>query len=190
MTPEQWQRMKELLLRGVGPSPEEREQAVKAHFPNDPEVWGDALGFLRATTSLISVPSTVAEGTVPAATGTHLLVAGAMCGPYRVIRLIDAGGMGQVFLAQDVRTDVPGMRVRQVALKCLAGSWLESPDARYKLLTEFANWASLETHPHICTPLHPLDVNDPPMLVLVMDTSTRPCSTSCWPKDPCRGASR
>ena len=51
-------------------------------------------------------------------------------GPYRVLKQLGAGGMGQVFLAQDVRLN------RRVAMKSLAGQWLESPTARQRLMRE------------------------------------------------------
>ena len=52
--------------------------------------------------------------------------------------------MGQVFLAQDVRLN------RRVAMKSLAGKWLESSTARQRLMREARSAAAL-THPNIAT---------------------------------------
>ena len=47
-----------------------------------------------------------------------VLTVDATYGPYRVLEQLGVGGMGEVFLAQDVRLG------RRVAMKSLAGPWL------------------------------------------------------------------
>ena len=63
---------------------------------------------------------------------------------YRVVRPLGAGGMGEVFLAQDTRLD------RSVALKFLPAESAADARHRQRFLTEAKAVAALN-HPNICT---------------------------------------
>jgi serine/threonine-protein kinase len=65
-------------------------------------------------------------------------------GPYRLERLLGAGGMGEVWLAHDQRLD------RSVALKLLDPDLAADPSSRRRFLRE-ARLASALDHPHVCT---------------------------------------
>ena len=65
-------------------------------------------------------------------------------GPFAVIDLLGAGGMGEVYRARDTRLG------RIVALKVLPADTLADDTARARLLRE-ARLASQLNHPHICT---------------------------------------
>jgi eukaryotic-like serine/threonine-protein kinase len=67
----------------------------------------------------------------------------ARIGPYRVLSRLGAGGMGEVFLAQDDRLD------RRVAIKRLLPDALRNQDGAARLLIEARAAARLE-HPNIC----------------------------------------
>ncbi|MEW6051891.1 MAG: protein kinase [Candidatus Zixiibacteriota bacterium] len=69
--------------------------------------------------------------------------AGATVAHYKIIQRIGAGGMGELFLAQDTRLD------RLVALKTLAPKLAADNKARNRLLTE-ARAAARLSHPNIC----------------------------------------
>lgn len=69
---------------------------------------------------------------------------GARLGPYEVLGLIGAGGMGEVYRAWDSRLE------RDVALKVLPAEALGDETARARLVRE-ARLASQLNHPHICT---------------------------------------
>src|SRR4029079_13967575 len=58
-------------------------------------------------------------------------------GPYRVLKVLGAGGMGMVFLAEDVRLE------RRVALKAMKPGLAASADARQRFLREAKAAAAL-----------------------------------------------
>jgi Protein kinase domain len=71
------------------------------------------------------------------------LQAGTRLGPYEVVALIGAGGMGEVYRARDTRLD------RTVAIKVLPTSLISDAAARQRLEREARAVAAL-SHPHIC----------------------------------------
>jgi eukaryotic-like serine/threonine-protein kinase len=71
------------------------------------------------------------------------LQAGSRLGPYEVLSLIGAGGMGEVYQARDTRLD------RKVALKVLAPELASDVEFRGRFARE-AKAISALNHPHIC----------------------------------------
>ena len=69
---------------------------------------------------------------------------GSRLGPYEILGLIDAGGMGEVYKALDTRLD------RAVAIKVLSTETSADPDRQGRFEREAKTVASL-AHPHICT---------------------------------------
>src|ERR1700722_18589308 len=68
---------------------------------------------------------------------------GKTVGHYRITARLGAGGMGEVFLAEDTRLD------RKAAIKFLPADLADDPDRRRRFLTE-AKAASALNHPHVC----------------------------------------
>ncbi len=81
------------------------------------------------------------------------LDAGTRLGPYEVVALIGAGGMGEVYKASDTRLN------RTVAIKVLPPHWADDPEMKQRFESEARTIASL-THPHICT-LHDIGRESP-----------------------------
>src|SRR5262245_52068287 len=71
------------------------------------------------------------------------LAPGDRLGPYEVVRLIGAGGMGEVYRALDTRLD------RTVAIKVLSTQFAGDPDRRARFEREARAVAALN-HAHIC----------------------------------------
>jgi hypothetical protein len=71
------------------------------------------------------------------------LAAGARLGPYEILSLLGAGGMGEVYRARDTRLE------RTVAVKVLPSQTAASPEARQRFERE-ARTISQLSHPHIC----------------------------------------
>ena len=72
------------------------------------------------------------------------LQAGTRLGPYEVLSLIGAGGMGEVYRARDTRLG------REVAIKVLPADRVADADRRRRFVQE-AQAASALNHPHIIT---------------------------------------
>src|SRR5687768_9969678 len=68
---------------------------------------------------------------------------GRTVGQYLVTARLGAGGMGEVFLAEDTRLG------RRAAVKFLPAEAAADPDRRQRFLTE-ARAASALNHPHVC----------------------------------------
>ncbi|MGB8524799.1 MAG: protein kinase [Candidatus Acidiferrales bacterium] len=73
---------------------------------------------------------------MPLASGTKL-------GPYEIVALMGAGGMGEVYRARDTRLD------RTVAVKILTQGVADTPEVRQRFEREARAVSSLN-HPHIC----------------------------------------
>ena len=67
---------------------------------------------------------------------------GTRLGPYEIHEQLGAGGMGEVYLAQDTRLD------RQVAVKVLPPQFAQEPDRLARFERE-ARAAAALNHPHI-----------------------------------------
>jgi eukaryotic-like serine/threonine-protein kinase len=80
------------------------------------------------------------------------LAAGTRLGPYEILALIGAGGMGEVYRAADTRLN------RTVAIKTLPRHWADDPEMKQRVEREAQTIAALN-HPHICT-LHDIGNQD------------------------------
>ena len=68
---------------------------------------------------------------------------GKTVGHYRIAAKLGAGGMGEVFLADDTRLE------RKAAIKFLPAELAADPERRQRFLQE-ARAASALNHPHVC----------------------------------------
>jgi serine/threonine protein kinase len=154
MLPEEWARAKPVLLRALELPGWERIRFIRSQFPAEPLLWDSLVAILEnyrtvavgrdaAWNAATRTAQSFESGIAPAVEDLpSLLNPGETYGPYLVVRELGHGGMGQVFLAKDMRLE------RQVAVKSLAGKWLDSPTARRRLMREARSAAAL-THANI-----------------------------------------
>jgi serine/threonine protein kinase/tetratricopeptide (TPR) repeat protein len=140
MTPERWRQVTAVFHAALARDDTARVQYLNDACADDPALRGEVEAMLSAHaetagTSGVAVPLAAAR--------RPELDAGTMIGPYRIERLIGAGGMGEVYRALDTKLNRP------VAIKFLSDD-LADTSARRRFQRE-AQLASSLNHPHILT---------------------------------------
>lgn len=119
LTRDAWHRLEELFHRASALPEAEREAYARAQAGDDPELLRELLAMLRASTEATRRLQTPLRGIAELMgpdSETPPLAAGTRLGPWAILRLLGAGGMGQVYLAE--RAD--GAYQREVAIKLIA----------------------------------------------------------------------
>lgn len=156
----------------AGLSRPERVRALQQQFPADDQARKHILSLLDlydalhapsgGTAAQVDIDDPQTRQSAPPGNpdaAPRLLKTGERYGPYQVVRPLGSGGMGQVFLARDIRLG------RHVALKSLAGQWLAAPTSRRRLMRE-AEAAAALAHPNIATLYDVLELDDHLLLVM------------------------
>jgi serine/threonine protein kinase len=146
MTPERWQQVEEVLQGALEREPVERAAYLDEVCAGDEELKDEAAGLLTAhdeAGDFLEQPALARDA--------HVLIndeldanIGRVVGPYRIVRELGVGGMGEVYLAQDARLG------RLVALKILL-DYFAADDARLRRFQHEARAASALNHPNILT---------------------------------------
>ncbi len=141
MSPERWRRIKQIAFEAMDLASEERTAFVAAEAGDDEEL-------LRSVARLIEADASGGDTLERAIAGEAARVqpsheAGTEVGHYRVVEKVGAGGMGEVWKAEDTQLR------RTVALKFLSSETLQSDDTRARLVREAQASAALD-HPNIC----------------------------------------
>jgi serine/threonine protein kinase len=84
---------------------------------------------------------------------------GQTVGQYKIVEKLGAGGMGEVFLAEDGKLD------RKVALKFLPPGMASEPDVKARFMQE-AKAASALNHPNVCT-IHDIQEHDGQLYIVM-----------------------
>ena len=164
-------RKREVLSQAVQLPSDQRHAFIRSQFPSDDassqELEAVLAGFDRASRANPgwTVETTFGDveprsNVVPFPSETaSFLTHDRKFGPYRIVKVLKPGGMGEVAIADDARLP------RQVVLKCLSGRWLATPLARERLMRE-ARAAAALSHPNIATLYDVLEDTEQPMLVM------------------------
>jgi len=137
MSAERWRQVERVYEEAAGRQGAKREAYLAEACAGDPELRREVERMLSGEMRISSFLET------PAAARAQLS-AGARIGPYEVISLLGAGGMGEVYKAHDPRLN------RTVAIKVLPAYLAADADRRKRLLRE-ARAASALNHPNIIT---------------------------------------
>jgi len=146
MTPERWQQIDRLFHAALDCKPAERAEFLASKCAGDEPLRHEVeslISSLEEAESFIEAPA----GDVAAELlGTHqpAFQRGQQIENYRIVRLLGSGGMGEVYLAEDVRLK------RKVALKLLPAHFTVNPD-RVRRFEREARAASALNHPNIVT---------------------------------------
>ena len=139
MTPEQWGRLKIVFQEALEQPPQVRQAWLEE------ECRGD-LALLREAESLLNTHETTGDFLEQPAQvdpdDLDTFLPGARLGSYRILEEIGRGGMGVVYLAEDIRLG------RQVALKSLPAAVATQPELRERLRRE-ARAAATISHPSV-----------------------------------------
>lgn len=146
MTPERWQQIDSLLQEALDQPVEEFEARLKRSCARDESLRQEVESLIRyrkLAESFLEVPvletaaELLSEGRTDAIIGMHI-------GPYKIVGQLGAGGMAEVYLAEDSKL------ARKVAIKFLPLDLESDKVAKKRLLREARAAAKLD-HPNICS---------------------------------------
>src|SRR5262245_28699107 len=146
MKPERWRQIDQLLEEALERQPEERDAFLAVACEGDESLRLEVESLLRSdksAESFIEEPvvalaaDVIVERQVQAMTGQRI-------GHYKILSRLGAGGMGEVYLAEDLKL------ARKVAIKFLPPAMTADEAARKRLRREAKSAAALD-HPNICT---------------------------------------
>lgn len=145
MNSERWHKVKNLLDEVLQREPFERTAYLKEVCNGDEALRTDVETFLNLhddSSDFMGKPA-VAQLAETIVGSKEKLKTGRQVNHYEIINLIGAGGMGEVYLAQDIKLH------RRVALKLLSSNATSDKESNQRLLREARAAATLE-HPNIC----------------------------------------
>jgi serine/threonine protein kinase/Tol biopolymer transport system component len=136
MTPERWRQITELFHAARPGDPAQRDALLADVCRDDPALQREVEAMLAGD------ERAGAFGAIPLSTPANRLEPGFSLGPYRIERLIGAGGMGEVYRARDTTLG------RDVAMKILPHLFTSDPERLARFEREARMLAALN-HPHI-----------------------------------------
>lgn len=147
MTPERWQQIEQLLQAALEREPAERAVFLERECAGDPGLRAEVESLLATQPAQSVIKANAVEGAatlLEVTNNTDNSLLGRRIGHYSIQKQLGAGGMGEVYLAQDVRLG------RSVALKLPYPGLGGDSATRTRFLRE-ARLASSLDHPNICT---------------------------------------
>ncbi len=146
MTPDRWQQVDELFQAAIELNPAKRAAFLDTSCAGDEELRREVdslITFDEQGLSLIDAPAFEAAAGLLVNDGPELQE-GERIGHYQIINLLGAGGMGEVYLAQDTELR------RKIAIKLLPAEFTKDKE-RLRRFQQEARSASALNHPNIIT---------------------------------------
>ena len=144
MSSERWERTKEILEQALRLAPEERQAYLDSTCGADAALRSEVESLIASHQEAGSQFLGAAAPEVLQLAPTRALTPGTKLGPYEIIELLGAGGMGEVYRARDARLD------RTVAIKILPAAFSADSDRLHRFEQE-ARSASALNHANIIT---------------------------------------
>jgi eukaryotic-like serine/threonine-protein kinase len=146
MTEERWQRIKEIFNSALERAPRERDAFLEEACAGDDSLRREVQSLITAHEkegSFIDDPAYEMAASWLASESANTLV-GQQINHYKILAPLGAGGMGEVYLAQDAKLG------RKIALKLLPDAFTNNED-RLRRFKQEARSASALNHPNILT---------------------------------------
>ena len=142
MKNERWRQVEELFHAALERAPEERQAFLGQACGEDTELRLQVEHLISIDQRAGSRLERPVIEEVTAALDADAPLEGAQVGPYRILSLLGAGGMGKVYRARDTKLG------RDVAIKTLPSEFARNPERLARLRREARTLASLN-HPNI-----------------------------------------
>ena len=142
MKPERWQEIEQLYHSALKRDANERAAFLKEACGGDAELRREVESLLARQSEAENFTETPAAKVFTEVQGQSLV--GQQIGSYKVLSLLGAGGMGQVYRAKDAKLG------REVAIKVLPQEFSSDPE-RVRRFGQEARAASALNHPNIIT---------------------------------------
>jgi predicted ATPase/serine/threonine protein kinase len=144
MSSGRWERTKEILEQALRLAPQERQAYLGAECGADADLRRELESLIASYEEAGSSFLSADAAEVLQLTPPRALSSGTQLGPYELIELLGAGGMGEVYRARDARLD------RIVAIKILPAAFSADRERLHRFERE-ARSASALNHPNIVT---------------------------------------
>jgi serine/threonine protein kinase len=144
MIPERWQRIKSLLASALEREPHARAVFLKEACSDDPALQSEVESLIASHEQAGGFIESPAFELMAESLGKSHSIVGSDLGPYLVTGRLGSGGMGEVYLAEDMRLG------RRVALKVLLAHFTRDEE-RVRRFQQEARAASALNHPNIVT---------------------------------------
>jgi len=152
MTPERWHQLKQIFQSALERNPAERSAFLSQACADDPALRSEVESLISSHDQAgDSIEAMAAEAATEMLADDRAIV-GKQIGHYQVLNRIGRGGMGEVFLAQDMSLS------RKVALKLLRTDFTRNEE-RLRRFRQEARAASALNHPNILT-IHEIGQDD------------------------------
>src|SRR5262249_25247227 len=132
LTPDRWERIRQLLDAALDLEPGQRESFLAEACGDDRSLRGQVEDLIASSEKagfLVGAPAFEVAAELIAG-NRPVLSAGQQIGPYRIVRQLGSGGMGVVYLAEDTKLD------RNVAIKSLPVGSARDERAEKRLIRE------------------------------------------------------